>query len=44
MQDFAEDIQVGLEGVEELDDNDTGFQVRSLLFPLHIGAAVRPTE
>ena len=28
MQDFAEDIQIGLEGVEMLDDNDTGFQVR----------------
>ena len=28
MQDFAEDIQIGLEGVETLDDNDTGFQVR----------------
>lgn len=27
-QEYAEDVQLGLEGVEELDDNDVGFQVR----------------
>lgn len=27
-QTYAEDIQKGLEGVELLDDNDLGFQVR----------------
>lgn len=30
LQEFAEDTQVGLEGVELLDDNDIGFQVRTL--------------
>ena len=29
LQDYAEDIQVGLQGVELLDDNDLGFQVRA---------------
>lgn len=28
VQDFAEDVQIGLEGVELLDDNDLGFQVK----------------
>ena len=30
LQEYAEDCQIGLEGVELLDDNDLGFQVRSL--------------
>lgn len=33
LQDYAEDCQIGLEGVEVLDDNDLGFQVRAPTAP-----------